>query len=169
MYCRNLLRFGCVPFLWCLLTTLWHCLYTRWPLYFFSSLSLLSHSFPSSSPSSLSFLFSSLSFPPLVITRPPLSHNTTLGSSVTFTCVALPDTLVLGWTINGSSALAHKYGVVNSNHDTLTFTTVLTVIASNELNGSVVSCLAWSNQGNANLSSLLLIQGKGKGSYTDWY
>ena len=127
----------------------------------------LSHSFPSSYLSSLSFLSSSLSFPLLVITRPPLSHNTTLGSSVAFTCVALPDTLVLGWTINGSSALAHKYGAVNSNHDTLTFTTVLTVIASNELNGSVVSCLAWSNQGNANLSSLLLIQGKGKGSYTD--
>uniref|UniRef100_A0A1X7TW32 Fibronectin type-III domain-containing protein n=1 Tax=Amphimedon queenslandica TaxID=400682 RepID=A0A1X7TW32_AMPQE len=90
---------------------------------------------------------------------PPQSLNTTVGSNAPFTCVA-SNTLVLGWTINGLPAITYN-AVPNDTHNSLVYTSLLTVNATETLNGSIITCLAVSSYTHktTNVSAILLVQG----------
>lgn len=95
----------------------------------------------------------------------PQSVNTTVGSSARFTCVA-SNTLVLGWTINGLPAITYN-AVPTDIHNSLKYTSLLTVNASKELNGSIITCLAVSSMSHktTNVSAILLVQGNAANVY----
>lgn len=83
---------------------------------------------------------------------------------VSFSCISVSYTLVLGWVINGLAALNYNNTKVEPKINPMTFTheSLLYInVTDSHLNGATVSCIAVTSlHGTVNRSALLLIQGK---------